>query len=352
MNNQNNVKSPRKGAILFIGNHLSRLNQNPSLTEELSQKLEVIGWGVLLSSRRQNKILRLMDMAGTILIKSRQYDIAEVDVFSGQAFLWAEFCTSLLCLQKKPVVLTLHGGNLPEFSAKHPNRVRKLLKKAAIITVPSRYLHETMKQYRADLRIISNAIDINQYQYSQKINPRPELIWLRAFHKMYNPELAIHVLHQLHQEFPTMKLVMVGPDKGDGSLQSAINLVSDYGFEYFVQFPGSVSKTEVPVWLNKGDIFLNTTNVDNTPVSVIEAMACGLCVVSTNVGGIPYLIDNGSDGILTSPDNLEEMAEAVKSLLINPSLASEISKNAREKVEEFDWSKVIPLWEDIFESLL
>ncbi len=68
-----------------------------------------------------------------------------------------------------------------------------------------------------------------------------------------------------------------------------------------VDFWASVEKSEVPAWLAKGDIFLNTTNVDNTPVSVIEAQAAGLCVVSTNVGGIPFLLENGKDALLVPP---------------------------------------------------
>lgn len=338
--------------ILFIGNHLSQSGLNPSVSEELANRLQQIGWQVLFVSRIRCKPLRLLDMIWTIFKRRKDYSIAQIDIFSGQAFHWAELCIGLLWLIRKPTVATLHGGNLPEYSAKHPCRVKKLLNKVTIVTVPSQYLYENMKQHRSDLTIIPNAIDISQYKYSQRTTIRPELIWIRAFHKIYNPELAVHVLHQIHQEFPTTNLVMVGPDKGDGSLQSTIKLVSHLGLNDFIEIPGSVSKAEIPEWLNSGDIFLNTTNVDNTPVSVIEAMACGLCVVSTNTGGIPYLIENGVDGILTSLDDPVEMADAVRSVLRNPSIATEISTNARNKVEEFSWSKTIPLWEHIFESLL
>ena len=96
--------------------------------------------------------------------------------------------------------------------------------------------------------------------------------------------------------------------------------------------------------LNSGDVFLNTTNVDNTPVSVIEAMACGLCVVSTNVGGLPYLLDDEQDSLLVQPDDPAAMATAVSRILRENVLATRLSQNARAKAEQFDWSTVLPQW--------
>ena len=68
---------------------------------------------------------------------------------------------------------------------------------------------------------------------------------------------------------------------------------------------------QVPSELNEFDIFLNTTFVDNTPVSVLEAMACGLCVVSTDVGGLSFLLEHEGDALLVPPDNPKAMAAAV-----------------------------------------
>ena len=103
------------------------------------------------------------------------------------------------------------------------------------------------------------------------------------------------------------------------------------------RFPGRVPKAEVPQWLDRGDVFLNTTNVDNTPVSVIEAMACGLPVVSTAVGGVPYLIEHGKDGLLVPPSDARAMADAVRRLLKDPDLAEALARAARLKVEAWDW---------------
>lgn len=114
-----------------------------------------------------------------------------------------------------------------------------------------------------------------------------------------------------------------------------------------VHWEGAVAKRDVPNALNSGDIFLNTTNVDNTPVSVIEAMACGLCVVSTNTGGLPYLLDDEQDSLLVQPDDSAAMAAAVRRILTEPGLAERLSRNARAKAEQYDWSVILPRWEQL-----
>ncbi|MGC8827013.1 MAG: glycosyltransferase family 4 protein, partial [Anaerolineae bacterium] len=140
----------------------------------------------------------------------------------------------------------------------------------------------------------------------------------------------------------------VGPDKGDGSLQAVRRTAEALGVLERIAFPGGVPKAEVPAWLDKGDIFINTTNVDNTPVSVMEAMACGLCIVSTDVGGIPYLLEHERDALLVPAGGADAMAEAVQRILTEPGLAERLSRNARAKAEGFDWSVILPAWEQIF----
>jgi glycosyltransferase involved in cell wall biosynthesis len=107
----------------------------------------------------------------------------------------------------------------------------------------------------------------------------------------------------------------------------------------------------VPHWLQNGDIFINTTNYDNTPVSVLEAMACGLCIVSTNVGGLPFLLHDGMDALLVPPNDPAAMSTAIQRILTEPGLALTLSINGRKLVEQFDWQKVYPLWEDLFKNI-
>ncbi len=105
-----------------------------------------------------------------------------------------------------------------------------------------------------------------------------------------------------------------------------------------------LSKNEWIALSQDFDIFINTTNFDNMPVSVMEAMALGLPVISTNVGGLPFLIENDIDGILVAPNNSKAFVNAIEKLCNNPLKASNISQNARLKMEEYDWQKVKHSW--------
>lgn len=332
---------------LIIGNFLSSSGQNKSVCEELALRLTSAGWVVFTSSHYRNRVLRALDMLWTAWRTWQRYSVAQIDVFSGPSFLWAEAAAWLLRRLRKPYILTLHGGNLPQFAQRWPGRIKRLLDSAGAVTTPSRYLQEQMAPYRESLILLPNPLDVAEYPFAVRRAPEPRLVWLRAFHEIYNPRLAAKVVAHLRKEYPDITLSMIGPDKQDGSLAAFETSVHELGISEHVRCIGGVTKRDVPEWMNTGDIFLNTTNVDNTPVSVIEAMACGLCIVSTNVGGIPYLLEDECDALLVPPNDPEAMADAVRRILTEPGLAERLSRNARAKAEQFDWSIVLPQWEKL-----
>lgn len=342
----------KKALILFVGSFQKRKAGFTYLNDELIDSLVVLNWNIIAVSTQIQRIPRLFDMLSTIITKQRQYQIAKVDVFSGPAFVWAEVSAWLLYILGKPFVLTLHGGNLPEFAKTHPNRVRRVLSFASMVVTPSKYLCESFISIRPDIQVIPNPIRIEHYPFLLRHRAEPKLIWLRAFHEIYNPSLAPRILAELVAKYPNIHLIMVGPDKGDGSLQRMLSAAENLGVKDRITITGPVSRDQVPDWLEKGDIFINTTNIDNTPVSVIEAMACGLCIVSTNVGGLPYLLEDGVDALLVPPDDPKAMADAVSRILAEPKLAASLSENARKKAEGFSWSKILPVWEELFQSLI
>ena len=274
-----------------------------------------------------------------------------MDVFSGPAFVWAEVVCATLRLAGKPYVLTLHGGALPAFAQCWPGRVRRLLMSAAAVTTPSRFLFETMAQYRADLELCPNPIHLDQYPFRLRARPRPRLIWLRTFHELYNPALAVRVLALLRPQVPDVELLMIGPIRRPETLKEVQDLAAELAVADRLVVQGPVPKPAVGEWLDRGDIFLNTTNIDNTPVSVMEAMACGLCIVSTNVGGVPYLVRDGEDGLLVPADAPQAMAAAVRKILEVPGLAERLSRQARESVSRLDWSQIMPRWEQLLRTI-
>lgn len=340
-----------KSPILLVGNFLSSFNGNYNVCEDLALRLKLLGWTVITTSRKQDRLARVGDMIATTWRQRDEYAVAHIDVYSGLAFSWAEAICWVLRRARKPYILTLHGGGLPVFGKRWPGRVRRLLQSAEVVTAPSGFLREQMAPYRSDLRLQPNPVDLKLYRFRKRERPQPKLVWLRAFHSYYNPSLAAEVVALLADEIPEISLVMYGHDKGDGSLQAMHERAARLGVRERIKMPGGVPKSDVPDCLSAADIFINTTNVDNTPISVLEAMACGLCVVSTNVGGMPYLVEHEQDGLLVPPGDAPAMAAAVQRILTEPGLAERLSVNARKKAERFDWSVILPEWEMLLKSV-
>jgi glycosyltransferase involved in cell wall biosynthesis len=339
-----------KKRVALFGNFLSVWGYNKATCEDLSERLTSNGWEVTIASCKKEKLLRVADMVSTAYKKKDLYSVAVVEVYSGRSFFWAEAVCEMLKVVTRPYILALHGGSLPDFGNNWPRRVRRLFRSAKYVTAPSGYLREKMKIFRDDILVVPNPIQLSEYPFRVRREAKPKVVWVRAFHRIYNPTLAPRVVALLEKEGIRVELVMVGPDKGDGSLEETQGFAAKLGTEKALLFAGAVNKRRVPEFLAANDIFLNTTNIDNTPVSIVEAMAAGLCIVSTNVGGIPYLLQNGVDALLVPSDDASSMAEAVKRILSEPGLSEKLASNARKKAEDFSWDHVLPIWENLLEN--
>ncbi len=335
--------------VLLVGNFLSHHSASRTVGEELAARLAAGGWPVTSTSEKLSRLIRLLDMQRTIWTRG-PFAVAQVDVYSGAAFLWAEAACWSLAQRRTPYLLTLHGGRLPDFARRRPRRVRRLLAGARAVTTPSEFLLREMSPYGTDLALVPNPLEVASYPFAERRAPRPRLVWLRAFHHIYRPELAPRVLARLASSHPRAELTMIGPDKGDGSLERTRRLAAELGVEDRITFTGWVAKERVPELLASADVFLNTTDEDNAPVSVTEAMACGLCVVSTDAGGLPDLIDHGGNGLLVPRGDAAAMAAAVTRVLDGSELAARLSLGARRAAEARDWSRVLPAWERLLHA--
>jgi glycosyltransferase involved in cell wall biosynthesis len=156
----------------------------------------------------------------------------------------------------------------------------------------------------------------------------------------------VRIVAQLKETYPDVMVTMVGPDK-DGSKFRVEQLAAELNVKDQVHLTGKLSKESWIELASEHDIFINTTNFDNMPVSVVEAMALGLPVITTDVGGIPFLIENNKDGLLVSANDLNGFCNMIQKLLKDASLVSSIATAAKTKVQEFDESIVSPKWKQL-----
>lgn len=330
--------------ILYIGNILSRHGGSVSVIENLAPRLSS-DFSVKAYSSKKNKLLRLLDMLYAVFRHRNSTNFILVDAYSSPLAFTYTLCVSLLCrcfhLSYIPI---LHGGDFPNRLQRWPILCRFVFSNSYVNVAPSGYLKDAFTKGNFKTVLIPNAIDLSLYPCKFRKNIDPSLLWVRAFHQAtYNPLMAIRAFHLLAKQYPDAQLCMVGHDK-DGSMATCKELAVRLGVSDKVVFKGKLSKADWIALSAQYDVFINTTNFDNTPVSVIEAMALGLPVVSTNVGGIPYLIENEVTGLLSPPGDIEHFKDQLLKLLEHNYLAEKLSLEGRTKAETFSWERVKPLW--------
>ena len=162
--------------------------------------------------------------------------------------------------------------------------------------------------------------------------------------------MAVDVLLSLKKLGVEGSLTMVGPDK-DSSMSKFFHYAESKGLNKSVTVTGGLSFQEWIEISKTQSYFINTTNFDNMPVSVIEAMALGIPVVSTDVGGVPYLIEDGVNGFMVSKNAADQMARKILKLSLDKDAYHNVSKQARITADKFAWSNVKDSWKALFEEL-
>jgi L-malate glycosyltransferase len=329
--------------LLYLGNKLALQGYNPTGIDTLGPLLAGEGYHVRYASSYKSKVFRFLEMLVKVSFITR-LDYVLLDTYSTTNF-WYAFWMSRLCrLRKLPYIPILHGGNLPKRWETHPRYCALLFGQAYQNICPSPYLEAAFQKVGCpNLMLIPNALS-EQYTFKARPLPRPKLLWVRSFASIYNPTMALTVLTSLRKTYPEAELCMVGPDQ-DGSEQLLKNKAMSLGLP--ITFMGKMAKTDWIRMAENFDFFINTSHFDNTPVSVVEAMHLGLVVVSTSVGGMPFLIEHQQSGWLVPDADSEAMSAAISYLLAHPAQYAQLASNAKAKVATFDWKLVQSHWHSI-----
>jgi glycosyltransferase involved in cell wall biosynthesis len=210
-----------------------------------------------------------------------------------------------------------------------------------IIIVPSDFLNEVFKKFGLNAKVIPNIADIEEFPFKYRDKFRPRFVVARHLEPIYNVECAIRCFAHILDRFPHAILKIAGNGTDESSLRAYVRELDLNGS---VKFLGNVNRSEIVNLYDEVDIFLNSSNVDNMPIAILEAMASGLPVVSTNAGGIPYLVQDGRTGFLVNLNDHQAMAKKIIQLLESPVMARNIVKEARQYVEVFCWDNVKKQW--------
>src|SRR5688500_2380788 len=223
--------------LCFVGHMLGR---NPGHVTTQGQIVADLfsgdGFHVTSVSSKLNRIVRIIDIIATLVRGVKSYDVVVLETFSGLSFVMADVVSLVCKLLDLPLVMFLHGGNLPAFMRKHPRWVGRVLRRADRLASPSEFMAASFRDHGYEVAVVQNVVEIGGYPFRERKEVRPHLVWMRSFHEIYIPEMAVHVLSGLRRIWHDATLTMAGADKG---LRPRVEkLAADLGLSDSIRFVG------------------------------------------------------------------------------------------------------------------
>ncbi len=332
---------------LFLGNYLSAQRGTIGPSEILAKHLQTVGIHAILVSAQEAKLYRAADMLLAML--STRSQLVCADVFSGNILNLLPIVSLIAQFRKKPLVLVLHGGQLPELFEKNPVAISKVFRRATLIVTPSLYLKQYFEKQGFNIQYLPNPVQLEHFPYAPP-PPAPKLLWIRAFAEIYNPALAIDTLVELRRTHPEASLTMIGPNAG--TLDQIRIQIAKKGLDDAVKIIGPISNNKLAEHHRSHSVFLNTTAYESFGSAVLEAAASGIPIVSASVGNISLLWKNEHEILFAQSLNAFDFAEKIRHILREPALTRQRSENARKKAEQFDIQFILPQWRTLFDGIL
>ena len=318
--------------ILLICTYKPGVGGISGQVELLQKYLRSEGHSADIFSTKRPILQRLL-LPIQLLREARGYDVLHIHCCSGWGFLPAVIGITIGRWLKKRIVLTYHGGGGEKFFGKHPRLVHHFLTRTNTNIVLSGFLAKIFDKHHIPYTIIPNIIELDDSQFRLRETIRPYFICTRAHETLYNIPCILKAFQLVQKEIPEASLSLVG---NGSEHENLIHFSQELNLRN-VTFIGRVGNNEIYRQLDQADIFLSSPTIDNMPVSVLEAMNAGLLVISSRVGGVPYMIKNNTTGLLFESDNHEELAQKMLWAAANQTVTKAIIQQAHRAVGNYRW---------------
>jgi len=258
-----------------------------------------------------------------------------------------------------PIVTTLHGTDITLVGS-HPfykSAVTFSINQSDAVTSVSKSLRDdTLRLFNItnEIQVVPNFIELLKHQHDftdcqRELMAKDEeriITHISNFRPVKRIKDIIQIFYNIQKEIPA-KLMMVGegPEK-----EPAERLCEKLGIQDKVIFFGN--SYEIDKILCFSDLFLLPSETESFGLAALEAMACGVPVISSNTGGIPEVNKHGVSGFLSKVGDIEDMTKNALHILSEPTTLDLFKKNARLRAEDFDIYKVVPLYENIYHQVL
>ncbi|HZT58801.1 MAG TPA: glycosyltransferase family 4 protein [Pyrinomonadaceae bacterium] len=250
-------------------------------------------------------------------------------------------------LFRRKVVLNYHAGQAEEHLRDWRRTALPVIRMADATVVSSGWLVDVFARYGLPARAIFNHVELDEFRFRQRRPLRPVFLSNRNFDPIYNVPCVLRAFAIIQKRFPEARLVVAGDGPQRGEIETLARELNLRG----VEFKGRVAPGEMPALCDAADIYLNASNVDNMPLSILEAFASGLPVVTTNAGGIPYVVEHERTGLVVEMNDCASLASGALRLLGDEEFASRLARSARAECDKYKWAAVRGQWVEFYNEV-
>ena len=321
--------------ILYISNYkkgIGGINAQVDLLQQFINQED--GWHADILSTKGNPIRRCIAFV-KLLCKTRKYDILHIHACSYWGMVPAVFGIIAGKLWRKRTIITYHGGEAKDYFAKHAAFVRRWLGRADEVIVLSGFLKEIFDQYQIPCVVIPNIVVLRP-QTERTTTIAPKFISIRHLEPLYNIPCVLQACEQVLKQYPEATLDILGQGSMRAELETYVQEHNLTG----VRFIGQVPNDKIYDYFADASIMLSAPKIDNMPVSLLEAMNAGLLVISSRVGGVPYMIEDGKTGLLFESENSNDLADKMLWALERSKETDNMICAAQKEVQKYSWGKV------------
>lgn len=285
----------------------------------------------------------------TLLLRLPRIDVAHI--FSASYFSFLLAPTPALFIARlfgKKTLLNYRSGEAEDHLQRWRTAV-PILRRADRIVVPSGYLVDVFARFGLEAEAIPNFVDFDLFRFCERDPLRPVFLANRNLEPHYNVACVLDAFARIQQAVPEARLIVAG----DGSERRRLEEKAAALGLREVEFVGRVDQAGMARLYDRADIYLNASDIDNMPGSILEAYASGLPVVTTDAGGIPYIVDHERTGLMVPRGDAAALAEQALRLLADPALARRIIREAYEECRRrYSWHAVEQQWVALYRGVL
>lgn len=268
----------------------------------------------------------------------RGADVVHVMANSGWAWhLFAAPALWIAVVRGVPVVVNYRGGDADAFFARQFRWVRPSLRRAAEVIVPSGFLRAVFERYGASATIIPNVVNLEAFHPAPEAPRTPHVVVTRNLESIYDVATAIRAFALVARTRPEARLTIAGSGPERAALE---RIAVEQGVAASVCFTGRLDHADLPALYRSATLMLNSARIDNMPNALLEAMASGIPIVTTNVGGIPFMVEDSGFALLVPPGDSSAMASAALRIIGDPALGARLVSAGLEASRKYAWPKI------------